>query len=639
MKQTSFLKWVMLCLLLLLSPHGLIAKNQFKHRRSEKLFNKALAAYQSNEPFRAIKLLERSLATDSLNLNAYRLLSDLADEINNQQQKIQALSKLIQLDEKVERKAFVSLALSYQQNGDFAKAMQVWEQLLGHDPSDATTLAAIEKCRKLNSLIENPLPVNFVPLNKNINTAAHEYWPQISADDSVLYFTRLLQHEQQYSYERIFWSNWNGVDWTEPLQLNMGNDELINEGTMSMTADGRLIFVSACGRPGGYGSCDLYYFIQQSGKWQGPFNAGADINTKFWEAQPSVSANGRQLYFSSNRPGGLGARDLWMSHITKQEGGKLKFSTPMNLGDHVNTPVNDYSPFIHADDQTLYFASEGHLNFGKSDVFVARFINERWTNVENPGVPLNSTAADDGLVVSPTGRVAFLSSDRLSSSGNSKDLYQFNLPESIKPMRVAYLRGYVYNALTREPMAAILRLIDLDEQSTNIVEAGSNDGFLTTLKANKNYALHIEQTGFLLYSKNINLNIPGNFREATLLEIYLQPIQPELRLILSNVFFDFDSSVPDPASKPELDELIRFLKLNPGLNVELSGHTDNQGNITYNKSLSLKRAEAIAVYLMNEIAASRIVVAGYGPDQPIAPNDTEAGREKNRRCELRILGQ
>lgn len=607
--------------------------------RSQNFFEKALTAYRLNQTDETLRWLEKAIAADSMNLDAYRLLSDVSDETNNLQLKIQALAKVVQIDQAVSQSVLVSLAGLYQQSGEFKQALTTWKILLQRNPAHVLALEQAERCQALIALIQHPYPVQLVQLGAPVNTEANEYWPLISADDSILYFTRLMSSEQHFLYERLFYATRSKMSWSEVQQLKLDDNNLVNEGTMSMTANGRLVFISACGRADGWGSCDLYYFVLRNGKWNGPVNAGPTINTKHWEAQPSVSASGNQLYFSSNRPGGFGSRDLWVSQISENSRGELAFSMPVNLGSQVNTAFDDFSPFIHADDQTLYFASEGHLNFGKSDVFIGRLVNEQWTEVENLGVPVNSPASDDGLVVSPTANVAMFASDREGSLRQSKDLYQFQLPERFLPQRVGYVKGRVFNAETLELLNATVRVVDLDDRSVQEIEAQANKGYLAILKENKVYAFHVEKPGYLLYSNHFNLIEPVSFSQARVMDIYLQPIKTHLRMVLSNVFFDLDSHVLKPASTPELNELIRFLKLNATLKIEISGHTDNTGRADYNHDLSLRRAEAIASYLQKEIDNDRIVVKGYGSDQPIESNETEAGRSKNRRCELRILSQ
>jgi outer membrane protein OmpA-like peptidoglycan-associated protein/tetratricopeptide (TPR) repeat protein len=629
-----------LCLIfMLLCQLDSTAQNHIVNRRSQKFFDKALLAYRLNQQIESAIWLKKAIDADSMNLDAYRLLSDVSDETNNLQQKKQALSKIVQIDQAANQNVLVSLAVLYQQSGEFNQALQVWEMLFQRYPDHQLAREQTDRCKALIKLIQHPLKIEIVQLNSPVNTKTHEYWPLISFDDSTLYFTRLMTSDQHFIFERLFYAYRTKTGWSEAQQLKFGDNELVNEGTLTMTADGRLIFFSACGRSGGMGSCDLYYFILQNGKWTGPRNAGTTINSKHWEAQPSVSANGRQLYFSSNRPGGFGSRDLWVSKISENQRGELEFSAPVNLGYKVNTAFDDFSPFIHADNQTLYFASEGHLNFGKSDVFIARLVNEQWDEVENLGVPVNSPASDDGLVVSPTANVAVFASDREGSIQQSKDLYQFQMPEQFLPQRVGYVKGKVYNAETLENLEAVIRLVDLEDHSAQEINATTNSGYLAILKERKTYAFLVEKSGYLLYSKHFNLMEPGTFVQATVMDIYLEPISKDLRMVLSNVFFDLDSHIIQSASFPELDELIRFLKLNATLKIEISGHTDNTGQSEYNRELSLKRADSIAKYLQNEIDAERIVVAGYGADMPLESNETEAGRSKNRRCELRILSQ
>ncbi|MFA9389829.1 MAG: OmpA family protein [Prolixibacteraceae bacterium] len=616
------------------------AQSKRNIKQSDELVQRAMEYYQRRSYALTEKTIFSALKYDSTNLSSYLLLSDASAELDKVDQRIWALEKVIKLDSIHYTKVYKYLADIYFQRGEFSKSTELWKKFGAIEKNVDLDFVdeKIKRCTFAQELINSPLDVEINQFSAELNTAYNEYWPLIATNDSTIYFTRLLMGQKHFAYERIFFSEKIDDTWSLAQQLNIDSDEMVNVGTMSMTADARLIFFTACGRPDGKGSCDIYYLEQQGESWTRPRNAGSVINTSYWEAQAAVSASGDHLFFSSNRPGGEGLKDMWMSTMTRNEKGELKFAVPVNLGNVINTSGNDFSPFVHADDQSLYFASDGHLGLGKSDMFLARNVDSVWLRPENLGYPINSIANDDGLVVSPTAHLALFSSDRVSSIQGSKDLYQFKLPVQFQPQKVGYVKGFVFDAVSKEKLNVTIKLIDLKDNKSQELFSSVREGYITTLKAGHTYAFLITHAAYMFYSEHFNLTDPQQFSSATVKNIYLNPVQLNSKIVLNNVFFDFDSFRLKSTSLPELDEMIRFLKLNSSLRIEISGHTDNVGTRAYNEKLSADRALEIAKYLSTQISKDRITVKGYGAEKPIATNDTEAGRSQNRRTELLIIG-
>lgn len=608
-------------------------------KKSEKLLAKALIAYRSGELIETESLLLKSLEADSTNLQAYLLLADISSDTKNIDLQIWALSKVIEIDGEAYPEAYKYLAEACSRNEDFGAAIENWNKYNKEtDYHDSMLVySSIDKCRGALKIKENERNIEIIHLDSTINTDQNEYWPVISTDDSILYFTRLIAEQGSYAYERLYYSKWHNSFWNFAEQMLLSDNNTINEGALSMTADGNMIFLTACSSDGGLGSCDIYYMLKVDGNWISSKNAGAPLNTKFWEAQPSVSAYGDKVYFTSNRPGGLGGSDIWVCDIERSAEDNLIFSEPVNLGIGVNSKNNDYSPFIHADDKTLYFASEGRHGVGKSDLFIARFDGEVWSDAINLGIPINSKANDDGLVISPSGKVAVFASNREGAIDGSMDLFQFDLPKDISPSVVSYIRGVVLDKVTGDTLNAEIEIQNLDENIKSHIFSDKTDGYITTVKANCNYALNVAEKGYMFYSKNINLKEANSFNTALDIDILLEPIKPGAKLVLNNIFFDFNDYTLQKESEPELRNIMRFLKLNPKVRIEISGHTDNVGSKDYNMQLSQKRAQAIADYLSREINPGRFTVVGYGSHQPVANNNSDEGRSKNRRTELQIL--
>lgn len=641
MGKLSFKRLAFVCLIgFLVFPFHASAQSKQNKSKSVKYFDQALEYYQKSAVKSSEELLLSSIKFDSLNVNAYLLLSDVSDELQKSEQRIWALEKVLDLDSLNHPVVYKFLAELYFPIGKYQQSLYMWLKYkeLATRKDSLLIDENIQKCRQAIHLVNNPSSANLFHLGEDINSSENEYWPLISTDDSTIYFTRLITTQKKFAFERLYFSERTDTSWAKAKQLNLGADEMVNEGTMSMTADADLIFFTACGRPDGKGSCDIYYLQRTDGKWSRPRNAGNVINTASWEAQPSVSANGDRLYFSSNRPGGSGAKDIWMSDITTNQLGELKFSVPKNLGNRVNSRGNDFSPFIHADDQTLYFASDGRYGLGKSDLFFTQLNDSVWSFARNLGSPINSTKDDDGLVVSPSAHLAAFSSDRSGSVNNSKDLYLLTLPDQFQPYKVGYVKGQVFDAVSKKKLNVEIKLVDLENSKAELVASTVENGFITTLKAERTYAFHISEPGYLFYSEHFNLKDAQKFSSATVLNIYLQPIKLNATVVLNNIFFDFNSYELRKESIPELNELIRFMKINPDVRIEISGHTDNIGSEEYNRRLSENRAGEISKFLTQFISSDRIVVKGYGAEKPVDTNETEEGRSHNRRSELRIIG-
>ena len=500
----------------------------------------------------------------------------------------------------------------------------------------------IDNCKFALWQFNNPVPFLPVNLGDSVNSVKNEYWPSLSIDESKLIITVLEPADpsktpQKTSVQEDFYVSNRNPDGSWALRKNAGaplnTDD--NEGAQTISADGRFLFFTACNRPDGQGKCDIYLSVSNNGKWSEPVNLGYPINSSYSEKHPSVTADGRRLYFSSDRPGGFGELDIWVS--LKQSNGSWSF--PVNMGEKINTPGNEQSPFIHSDNQSLYFSSEGHKNMGKGDIFISRIDSvKKWTNAVNLGYPINTWNNEIGLIVNAAGDKAYYASDRLKDRG--LDIYEFPLYQEVRPIPVSYLKGRVYDARTWKGIEAVFQLIDL-QTGEIVMESSSAKGegdFLVSLPSGRNYALNVSKPGYLFYSDNFSFAGLHKLSDPFLKDVPLSPIGVGEKVVLRNVFYAFDSYALQDESLTELNKILDFLNLNPDVKVEISGHTDNSGSVTYNQELSEKRAMAVVDYLSGKgIQKQRLSYRGYGSSMPIGTNDTEEGRTINRRTELRIV--
>lgn len=485
--------------------------------------------------------------------------------------------------------------------------------------------------------------VQFEPHNLGpaVNSAREEYLPYLTADNQELLFTSRRPGNiggyssmlRDYS-EDFYLATWQDTGWSEAQNLGAPINTPENEGSATMSEDGRTIYFTACNQEGGYGSCDIYRATRQGKRWSQPELLPAPVNSKYWDGQPCLSPDGQALYFASDRPGGVGSYDLWVCY---RQGDRWTAAQP--LDSTINTQGHEDSPFLHADGITLYFSSDFHPGFGSEDLFVAyRQEDGSFSQPQNLGYPLNTVSNESNIFVSANGQRGFINSDRAGGLGGS-DLYTFELDERIRPQIATFLRGTVIDSATEAPLGAAIQLVDVEKGDT-IRQATSDpiDGrFLMSLPLDKEYAAFVEKPGYLFASKNFFLK---DLAEETYFEltIPLSPIRKGITVELKNIFFESGKYALQESSKPELRFLVNYLQDTPRLRIEIQGHTDNVGSETDNQTLSQNRAEAVRAYLIEQgIAAARIEATGYGESQPITSNETEEGRAQNRRTEFKVL--
>nr|HPH87759.1 hypothetical protein [Chitinophagales bacterium] len=318
---------------------------------------------------------------------------------------------------------------------------------------------------------KNPVPFNPKNLGASINTKANEYFPYLTPDGKVFTFTRMDGRQ-----EDLFYANRNDTVFSNAMSYGNSVNTDDNEGASAMDAQGNFLFVTACNRMDGYGSCDIYYSVKQNNIWTAPQGIGKPVNTGAWEAQPSFSSDGSALYFASNRPGGFGGRDIWVSYLDTN----MKLSEPKNLGPNINTKYDDQCPFIHADNQTLYFTSNGWPGMGNGDIYISRKTDTGWTKAVNIGYPINTENDDNGMTVSYDGKTAFLSSSRAGGFGGL-DLYSFELPENMQPKKTTYIKAVVKDAKSKQLLNASYSIIDLDTKKEVYKGNTSNGKFFVSI--------------------------------------------------------------------------------------------------------------------------------------------------------------
>ncbi len=594
---------------------------------------------------KSIEALGKAIKIEPEFVEAYLLMAESFKGSKNYDRAISAYRSAIEINPTFFPPAYLNLAVLELKNGEYAGAKEHAEKYLGTGSYNRRTRdmaqGVLQNAEFGLQALEAPVPFDPVNLGDSINSERDEYWPSLSLDESILVFTVMLPIDpddpQVYRnrHEDFFYSRKINDHWSKAKNAGAPLNTLDNEGAQCISSDGKYLFFTACNRENGMGMCDIYYTRRLEKGWSQPVNLGPPVNSRFSEKHPSISSDGRTLYFASNRPGGKGGLDLWYSTL-KEDG---TWSEPVNLGDSINTPAHEQSPFIHTDDRTLYFSSNGWPGMGEFDLFYTRGTDSAWSKAINLGYPINTRNQEEGLIVSRDGKTAYFSSNRLSGKG--KDIYKFKLYEEARPDLVSYLKGKVYDEKTGELLPASCELINIRTGKVKFHEQASPQGdFMVVLPANDNYALNVSHPGYLFYSDHFSIERVYTHEEPFLMDIPLQPIEIGERIILRNVFYEFDSYTLKEVSRVELDRVVRFMDEHPSLVAEIGGHTDSRGTEAYNLELSEKRSESVVNYLINNgIEPDRIRSKGYGEFSPVASNETKEGRALNRRTELKILAK
>lgn len=621
--------------------------------KARKTHRKAKQYFYNKDYDSAIPLLKKAIRLDSNYIEPFMTLATIHFRKDSHRLRRKALKGLIRNRPDFPN-PYYNIASDYYMLGNYRKAYKRFQEFLEFEKIDAHYRKVAEK-RKDSALFraqQKANPVSFDPenLGEGVNTKHSEYWPVLTTDRQKLYFTRRLAKDSQNRKqgkgnirrrafpfnEDILKSDRLSNEWTEASKPAGDLNSSLNEGAITIAPNGRYIIFTGCQWPDTKGRCDLYLAEKVEGKWTEPKNLGAPINSKAKETQPSLSFDGQTLYFSSDRKSHNRKLDIYRSK-RKDDG---SWGEPESLGKPINTNKTEQSPFIHADNQTLFFSSKGHMGMGGSDLFYARRKKDgTFSEPQNLGYPINTKENEIGLFVSSDGHTAYFASKKPDQGFGKLDIYKFKLPKDARAKAVTYLKGKIEDAVTRQNLKAKVRIRNLatGEVMVHTQSSKVSGRFMLPLHSGKNYAVAVTKQGYLLHSENIPLKQHESAKPYKL-NIALTPIKEGKQEQLSNIFFDLDKHTLKPTSKAELKELASFLKKHPSVEIEVQGHTDNQGSKDYNKTLAEKRAKSVYDYLKDEkgIKKSRLSYKGYGQSDPIATNQTEAGRAKNRRTTFEI---
>lgn len=608
--------------------------------KARKLYNEGIIRAQDGNYKEAISLMQQAIYIDTGFVDAYLSLAGVYGQSKNAALAAEYYGKAIAMDSLHSRLFKLPYSINLASLGQFDKALQVVEEYLSNNRLGESGRKAGEYRKKCYQFavdfekLKGGKQFSFAPKNlgDKINTSESEYFPSLTIDGSELVFTRRVRNFNEDFYS----SKKQGQDWTYATPLGGNVNTPQNEGAQMISQDGQWLVFTGCNRPDGMGSCDLYISLLTPQGWSEAFNLGRNVNSDQWDSQPCLSPDKKSLYFASRRFGGYGGSDLYVAHLLPSG----NWSEPENLGPEINTRGDESSPFLHADNQTLYFTSNGHPGYGDDDLYVTRRIHGgEWSTPQNLGYPINTIDKEGTLVISADGLTAYYASDRSDGYGGL-DIYSFELPDYVRPIKTLWVKGKVYDQKTNKGLPSLVELTDLaTKKIISKVQTDEQGNYLVTLPVGNDYAFIVNRKGYLFYSDQFFL---GSRQTDTVFEknIPLKPIETDASIVLKNVFFDVNKFDLKPESEAELDKLVQLLNENPTLQIQISGHTDNVGSAAANQVLSENRARAVVNYLIGKnIAADRLTSKGFGSGQPVADNATEEGRALNRRTEMKVIRQ
>ncbi|MHC2990592.1 membrane protein [Pontibacter sp. HJ8] len=640
-------KQLLLLLLLVLSTahvcHAQAGRSGTTSKKAETLYYKADEAARARDFNKALNLLAEAVQRDPRYGDAYIKAAHLHKLMGNKPAVFENLQKGLALlpFSPAQVNNYFDLAELYFDKGDYTQSRAYYETFLKAKPRNARMVDyARQQIRTADfaaEAMQKPVDFNPVRLPDDVNNFQLQYFPSTTADQRNLIFTARAGSRPDQDENIYVSTQQNGV-WSAPASISEAINSAANEGAATISGDGKSLVFTSCNRPDSQGDCDLYISFRTGTEWSKPKNMGNVVNSKAWDSQPSLSADGRTLYFTSTRGGGIGKEDIWMTNLNEDG----SWQKPVNMGEPVNSKGRDMAPFIHVSGATLYLVSDGHLGMGGLDIFMtSQGKGKNWTQPENMGYPLNTYADEGSMFISANNQKGYYSRQEMTEAGAlTIQLYELDVPENWRSkVSSTYAQGRVFHADTKKPLGAVVQLYDVSTDSLmQQVNSDKISGeYTVVLSEGRQYALYVSATDFLMNSLSFDYTSPKSLSPVAL-DVYLKPVKSGAAIVLNNLFFDTGKYELERKSKTELDKLITFMRQNPTVRIEISGHTDNVGSDQANKLLSQRRAKSVADYLSSHsVRKERITYIGHGENKPVKPNTTEENRSLNRRIEMRVL--
>jgi outer membrane protein OmpA-like peptidoglycan-associated protein/tetratricopeptide (TPR) repeat protein len=614
-----------------------------ENKKALKYFDQAFFEYKSKNNKAATELISKSIDEDPDYIEPYWLSIKIHKENRDIKRLVEVYEKISNLCPDVSSEPYYELGNYYYSIYQYSEAISNFEKFQKFIEPDEKKKVEVDKKMGLAKFRLNAYnnPVPFEPQSvPGVCTIADEYLPIISPDDEIIFFTRRYNKEsknsvtdrlvEEFTYSQRKPGELYSKGEKMPPPFNTNN----NEGGATVTIDNNVLYFTICKPEGGKINCDIYTSSFRNGKWSEILNMGSKINESFeWDSQPSVAPDGKSLYFASGREGGYGGYDIYK--ILKDSTGK--WGAPINLGSTINTAGNEKSPFLHTDSRTLYFSSDSLIGMGGYDIFYSRQDdNGNWTTPKNIGYPINSEADDLGFFVSTNGATGYFASNKLQGKGGY-DIYSFFLYPEARPDKVLFMKGQLKDD-AGNPVSGKVEFKDVKTNKTYDAMVDSSTGkYVSALSFKNDFIMTVKQKDVAPVAKYLSKNDTSLNKPVTM-DLTVKPIEIGSSFTISNINFSTNSFQLTDTSKLILSGVIDFLTENPSVKLGIYGHTDNVNDDQSNLILSKNRAEAVYNFLVEKgIDKSRLTYKGFGKSKPIASNETEEGRSKNRRTEFVVI--
>lgn len=607
----------------------LVSYSQFVFAQvDDKMYQKGLKYFEEGKFAASVEIFEQLHVKDTSNADICYKLGLAYLHSTYKTKSIGYMLKAMKHSPHVSLEMYLNTGRAYHVVSQFDKAIEFYKKSDPNNINKKVVTKAIEESNNAKLYISKPLDYKITNLGDRVNTQLPEYYPHITSDFQVMYFTGRRPDSKGGKlevdgifFEDIYKCNNRGGAWDEPQNMKTLNSDG-HDACIGLSKDGQTMYIYKDVNGG-----DIYFSDLDGDRWTTP--KAVPFNTEFFESSVSVSADGKKLFFVRKQGK---QKDILM--CSKSITGN--WSAPRKLP--FNTEYDEESPFIHDDGKTLYFSSKGHNTMGGYDIFKTVYQGGSWSKPENLGYPVNSVGDDIYFTLAAEGKFGFYSSEKEKGFGK-QDLYMVTMPILAKAPDLVLLKGEVLSENSGEPVEAKIKVVNNATREV-VAEFKSNTKtgkYMVSLPSGVNYNVTIEKEGHLFQSKNIEIAANSGYKEIKN-DVKMMSVQKGSKIVLNNIFFDSGKDIIKPESMEELDRLVKILTDYPAMKIQIAGHTDDRGDEKANQQLSENRAKAVVKYMVSKlIDAKRLSAVGYGSSKPLVPNENDEARQKNRRTEFVIV--